>query len=76
MLHRISCKILLINAKLDRQLLTHVTQKDQTKDKLFILFDTVYFTPFSNVNGDGFVDSADVTIVDNNAANFVSAVTP
>jgi hypothetical protein len=31
---------------------------------------------FSDLNGDGFVDSADMTIIDNNAANFISVITP
>jgi hypothetical protein len=30
----------------------------------------------TDINGDGFVDSADMTIIDNNAANFVSAMFP
>lgn len=30
----------------------------------------------TDVNGDGSVDSGDMTIVDNNATGFISAVTP
>jgi hypothetical protein len=30
----------------------------------------------TDVNGDGAVDTADMTIVDNNGANYVTVVTP